>query len=299
MAQTAQPEVKTRGRPGYSIWIVSLPGYPHSRAFEEVALALHEAFAELGFDAPIVTEAADITGVAIVLAAGVLPALNAALPENLIIYNFEQVQAGSPWMNQAYIDILKRYPVWDYSQRNIEALAAMGIKGVSLCGVGYTPGLTRIPHSLMQDIDVCFIGAVNDRRAAVLDDMSRHGLKLFVGQSLYGQERDAIFARSKIVLNLHHYEAQVFEIVRVSYLLANRICVVSETGFDLAMEEPFLGGVGFTNFAQLTMGCRYLMQHPEERRRMAGAGFAAFSAMSQTPMLKGALARLPNWARAS
>ena len=50
-------------------------------------------------------------------------------------------------------------------------------------------------------------------------------------------------ARSKIVLNLHQYDAQVFEIVRVSYLLANRRAVVSERGAnptedrDLSMNQ--------------------------------------------------------------
>ena len=48
--------------------------------------------------------------------------------------------------------------------------------------------------------------------------------------NLYGADRDALLARSKIVINMHQHDAQVFEIVRVSYLLANRRTVVSERG---------------------------------------------------------------------
>ncbi len=38
----------------YTIWIVTPPGYIHSRCFEEVALSLQEAFEALGYDVPMV-----------------------------------------------------------------------------------------------------------------------------------------------------------------------------------------------------------------------------------------------------
>jgi hypothetical protein len=283
------------GKPGYSIWIVSPPGYLHSRCFEELALAMSEAFAELGYAAPVVTDPAAVEGVAVVLGANLLRQIPAPWPERLILYNLEQVQAGSPWFDQGYVELLRRYPVWDYSARNIAALAAMGVSA-GLCGVGYSPGLARVPHSLAQDIDVAFIGSIGDRRAAVLQALQRSGVKVFAATGLYGAERDAVFGRAKIVLNLHHYEAQVFEIVRVSYLLANRLCVVSEAGLDQDLEAPFRKGVAFVYYRDLVAVCRHLLQRPDERRRLANAGFEAFKARPQTPMLKAALALLPQFA---
>src|ERR1051325_5883258 len=59
----------------FSIWIVTTPGYPHSRCFEEVALSLQAAFADLGFDAPVVTDPALVRGRAVVLGANLLPVI--------------------------------------------------------------------------------------------------------------------------------------------------------------------------------------------------------------------------------
>ena len=45
-----------------------------------------------------------------------------------------------------------------------------------------------------------------------------------------GAERDALIARARLVLNLHFYPTAIFELVRVSYLLANGKAVVAECG---------------------------------------------------------------------
>ena len=41
----------------YCIWIVSPPGYSHSRCFEEVALSFQAAFLELGYRVPVHAQA--------------------------------------------------------------------------------------------------------------------------------------------------------------------------------------------------------------------------------------------------
>ncbi|MDB5453725.1 MAG: type 12 methyltransferase [Caulobacteraceae bacterium] len=279
-------------RAGFSIWIVTPPGYVHSRCFEEVALALSEAFAVLGFAAPVVTDPARVEGTPVVLGANLIGRIAGPTPPRMILYNLEQVHAGSAWFEPAYVELLRRFPVWDYSVRNIRALAERGV-AASLCSVGYSPGLTRIPHALMQDIDVAFFGSENPRRIAVLQALQRGGLKVHAAVGVYGAERDALLARSKIVLNLHFHEAQVFEIVRVSYLLANKLCVVSEIGFDRDLEAPFAKGVAFAAYGELVAACRFLLQRPDARRRIAQAGFEAFKAMDQAPRLKAALDALP------
>jgi hypothetical protein len=284
--------VSTPAKPdAYCIWIVSPPGYLHSRCFEELALSLSEAFAELGFAAPIVTDPGQARGVAIVLGANLLKSWPGPLPERMVLYNLEQVHLGSTWFDQSYLDILSRHPVWDYSALNVTALARLGIEA-TLCGVGYSPGLTRIPHAFAQDIDVAFVGSLNPRRSQALQAMRNARLNVHAAVGVYGAERDALFARAKMVLNLHYHEAQVFEIVRVSYLLANRLCVVSEVGLDRALEDPFARGVAFAPYGELVAACRFLVQRQDARRRIANAGYEAFRAMPQAPLLKAALDRL-------
>jgi hypothetical protein len=272
----------------FSIWIVSPPGYAHSRCFEELALSLREAFAALGLNAPVVTNPAQIEGSAVVLGANLLPALEAALPSRLILYNLEQIENDSPWLNPAYVELLKRYPVWDYSARNIERLKTFGVKHALLCGIGYMPALTRIPAAT-EDIDVLFVGSLNARRRLVLEQIAQQGKNVQAHYTIYGEERDAVIARSKIVLNLHFYAAQVFEIVRVSYLMANRKCVVSEIGQDEALEAPLREGIAFAPYDRLAETCVRLLSEPQERARLAQRGFTSFSALSQVPMLKRAL----------
>jgi len=275
----------------FCIWIVSPPGYLHSRCFEEMALGLRAAFAELGYDAPIVTRPEEISDYAVVLGTHLLTTVTGTLPPHLILYNLEQIQKGSTWISQEYLNLLKRYPVWDYSALNIQKLKECGIKDVTLCGIGYMPALTCIPPA-PEDIDVLFIGSQNPRRMAILQQIAAHGKTVLPAFNAYGKERDALIARAKIVLNLHYYEAQIFEIVRVSYLLANHKCVVSETGFDSDLEAPLREGIAFVPYEDLTNTCLHLLQHAPERRTLAEKGFACFSSLSQTTFLKRALAGL-------
>jgi len=276
----------------FSIWIVSPPGYIHSRCFEELAIGLQAAFTALGYNVPIVVDPSQVHDTAIVLGANLLHGVPAPLPGKLILYNLEQIQKDSQWLTQDYISLLKRYPVWDYSALNIEKLAGhFGITKVALCGIGYMPELTRIAPAI-QDIDVLFIGSINDRRRNVLEQLARHGKSVTAMYNSYGAERDAIIARAKIMLNLHFYDAQILEIVRLSYLLANRKCIVSETGFDATLEAPLKEGIAFASYGNLPDMCLRLLENTEERTDLAEKGFACFKALPQTSMLQRALATL-------
>lgn len=274
----------------FCIWIVTPEGYQHSRCFEEVALSLRDAFAVLGYDAPIVTDATEVRGTAITLGGHFLARI--PHPEDLIVYNLEQLAGNAAWVVPDYLDTLKRFRVWDYSARNVAALAESGVRA-ALCGIGYMPSLTRIAPAPSKDIDVLFIGSMNPRRAEVLEHLMAQGAAVQVAFNLYGDNRDALIARAKIVLNVHFYPAKLFEIVRVSYLLANRVCVVSETGQDNELEAPFLGGVAFAGYGGLAPACLKLLGDPAARERIAERGFEQMRALSQVEMLRRALDQTP------
>jgi hypothetical protein len=73
------------------------------------------------------------------------------------------------------------------------------------------------------------------------------------------------------------YEAKVFEIVRVSYLLANRCFVVSERGCDLPGERPFEEGVAFVEYRELVNECLRYLADERARDRTARRGFELFT----------------------
>ena len=270
----------------YCIWIVSPPGYTHSRCFEEVALGLSEAFGALGYDAPIVTQPEHVSGTPIILGCNLLGP--APPPPGAILFNLEQISLDSAWLGNGYVDLLRRNRVWDYSTQNIIALAELGITA-TLCEIGYSPGLTRIGPAAVQDIDVLFVGSMNERRHAVLQGLADQGVKVFTAFNLYGPERDAMCARAKIVVNIHYYEAKVLEIVRVSYLLANRIPVVSESGQDQVLEASLAEGIAFAPYHELMPTCLRLLADAEGRARLGQRGFEIFSTRNQSAMLRAAL----------
>ena len=272
----------------YSIWIVSPPNYIHSQAFDEVALGLNAAFRALGLEAEIVRDSSRLGDVSIVLGCNLLSAVPVPAGKRLILFNLEQITPNSPWLTDAYLALLRRFPVWDYSEGNIAELARMGIRAEH-CGIGYVPELTRIAPS-PEAIDVLFVGSVNDRRIAVLKQLATQGVNVEARFNVYGADRDAFVARSKIILNVHFYESRVFEIVRVSYLLANCKCVVSESGADTTFEKRFEPGIAFAPYDKLAETCVRLLQNPAARQEMANAGFERIKALPQTEYLRRALA---------
>jgi len=111
----------------------------------------------------------------------------------------------------------------EYSPKNIEKFLQVGIDKTKLLKIGYQKELARLDLSKPKDIDVLFYGSMNERRKAILDELELKGLKVKTLFGIYGQERDHWIERSKVVLNHHYYESQIFEIVRVFYLLTNSV----------------------------------------------------------------------------
>jgi len=272
----------------FAVTIVSPRGYPHAEGFREVAEALHHGLLALGHDSVLGTDLALHGRQHLVLGANLLAAAGQQPPPGAILYNLEQVQEGSPWFGPDLLSLYRRFPVWDYSSQNAEALVRLGLPRPRLVPVGFVPELCRIAPA-EEDIDVLFYGSVNERRQAVLEELSRRGARVHVAFGVYGAERDRLVARSRLVLNVHYYQAKVFEMVRVSYLLANRRAVVSETGCDPVEEEGLAAALAFAPYPRLVDTCLALLADPERRRRMGEAGLAAMQARPQAEYLRAAL----------
>lgn len=274
----------------YCICVITPTGEDDSRVFAEIALGLQQGFREMGDDCPIVHHPSNITGRAVVLGANLIPYSNLRIPFDSIVFNLEQVCDTSRWMNYAYLDILRNHEVWDYSERNIAALAGKGVKAKH-CGIGYASCLSRITPA-EQDIDVLFYGSMIHRRTYILKQIEATGLKVRCAYGVYGKERDALIARSRIVLNLHAFASRVFEVVRVSYLLANARFVLSEhtpPEVDSARRELDAAMV-FGEQWQLPQLCQLYARNDEAREMIAGYGFHLFRSMRQSDYLRAVLA---------
>jgi hypothetical protein len=256
----------------FAVTIVSPPNYPHTEATREVAESIYHGLVALGHDA-ILTARTDCSGRRhIVLCPHLLPHVQTPLAAGSILYNLEQIGPGGAGMQPRLLDLFRRHPVWDYSRRNIEELSRLGIRDVRHLPIGYVPQLSRIPRD-EEDIDVLFYGSLNDRRQAILSPLRMRGVKVEAAFGVYGSQRDRLIARAKIVLNLHYYESKVFEVARVSYLLANERFVVCERGCDAAEDAEFAQGVVFADYGDLVEACVAYLGRPDERQRIAQAGF--------------------------
>lgn len=264
----------------FAVSVVTPFNYPHSAAFDEVALTLQHGLQALGHDAVISTRLDNLRRRPLVLGANLLQKYPSPVPDDAVFYNLEQISPDSAWFKAGLLDVLRTRPCWDYARTNVAALASAGVNITAVLPLGYAPALTRIAPAA-EDIDVLFYGSLNERRAVVLRELTRRGLQVKHLFGVYGAARDAWIARSRIVLNMHYFEAKVFEAVRVTYLLANRRFVVSERGSDPAEAAEYAAGVVFSDYEALADTCERYLAQAAERQRIAEAGFLL---MQQRPI---------------
>lgn len=279
----------------HCIWVVRPENYPHHRVFDEFAESLQAAFEELGGTAPVVADpSAWSERSPIVVGPQLLSRLGVSdLPEGSILYNLEQADLQSYWFNEQYLSLLSRFPVLDYSARNRSALERMGIAHARLLEIGYSSKLTRIPADREKDIDVLFYGATTPRRVWIIEEAKRRGLRVVSLFNVYGAERDEAIARAKIVLNMHQHRTNIFETVRISYLLSNQICVVSEGDVEDPDVQPFRGGLEIVPYDLLVDRCVELAADDGRRKALARAGFERIRSRPQSHLLAEVMLQRP------
>jgi Methyltransferase domain len=266
-------------------------GYIHAEALTEIAECVYFGLQRLGVKA-FFREPPDQPVRQIVLGAHLLdaPGLE-ALPADAIIYNSEQIDDDSRWLTSEYVDALKKRTVWDYSAENVRRLAALGSGSAQFVPVGYVPELARIPH-VSDEIDVLFYGSVNPRRQHILDQLKARGLNVVVLFGAYGEERDRVIARAKVVLIVHFYEAKIFEIVRAAYLLSNRKAVVGECGPDTSVEPELRDAICAVPYEHLVDACVALVRDPGRREALGAQGQRLFALRREEEILGAALQRV-------
>jgi hypothetical protein len=248
--------------------------------YKDVIDTVQWGLQQLGHETAYGLNAISPTATNIIFGAQVLPLETLAkLPSETIVYNFEQlkgVQAGE--LKPQLVEAARRFRLWDYSEANGEAWRMLGAKQVSIVPVSYAPILERVPRPVSQDIDVLFYGLPGDSRLDAFHELSHCGLTTVFFCGLYGTARDELIGRSKVVLNLNLYDhAKIFEIVRVSYLLANRKAVVADLDDGTHIDPDVRPGIRATTRARLVEDCLELIGNDRARSALEEAGFAAIS----------------------
>lgn len=211
------------------------------------------------------------------------------VPSNAILYNAEQVADSCEPVKL----IAKSDPsriIWDYSSRNVARWHQLGFDNAVLCPIGYIRSMSTIVSTKDQDIDVLFYGALNGRRTKILDEIKKAKIKVVHLSGVYGAVRDRWIARAKVVLNMHYYENGLFEIFRVSHLVANHKCVVSEAGGgDAALEMLNTHLTSAHPYDALVDACRQFVQNKVIRHAQEERGFEAFRCIDFVDSVRQAL----------
>lgn len=264
---------------GFQLVLLKPDGFVHAEAVREIMESFRAGFAELGMDVPIQMNRFDADARPILFCPQHLPPEREhLLPRGTILYNAEQLLPGYHWATPAYLDLLARHPVWDFSARNVgivrQRSPAADIRHVP---IGYADSLARIVPAT-EDIDVLFFGVLNERRMTVLRRLADAGLTVHALTNAYGAERDGFIARAKVVISIHFAEGAAFESARILYLLANRKAVVCEAATPEDIPEGLADAVLATPYDGLADAVLSLLADILLRERLADAGALAVRA---------------------
>lgn len=266
-------------------------GYPHAHAFDEVADTVEYGLSRLGYKVLRMKNAVPTDAPVILFGGHLLDGSTVGqLPASVIFYNLEQADPGARWMTGPYAAAMQHHEVWDFNEVSVWRLAKAGVAPKILWApIGFVPELQRIPAAIEEDIDVLFYGSVNPRRQYILDRLSAAGIHVVHAFGIYGAERDALLARAKLVLNIHYYDSNIFEWVRVFYALANRKAVVSEDSILTAFDQGVEAAVQFTPYSHVVDACLALLTDSERRHALIENGLPHLLARPEERILDSVL----------
>ena len=217
-----------------------------------------------------------------------------AVPSDSIIYNLEQMRRVPMEQFVATFRLLpQRFPIWDFSESNLPVWQALGDADPQHVKIGWAACLERIPRAPEQDIEVLMYGMPGPERIALYQRLCQAGLHAVFVCGLYGEQRDALIARSKIVVNAGFLPAKIHEISRISYLLCNSKAVVSQLDPESFIEPDMREAIHFSSPETIVADCLALVEDDARRRALEARGYAAIRRRDMRDILRAALATLP------
>lgn len=224
----------------FNVTLIQPPGYVHSAALSEVWIYLADVLQRCGHDARRTQNQITSGEHNVVLCAHLLGSERLSeLPPTTIIFNSEKLEQSDGWYlaSGAYGELLQRFPVWDYSARNLARIPHPRKAQIPL----YNSLALQRRYLRNPDGPLLFYGSMTERRARILQGIQNAGVQVGVLKfGCYGDARDQVMFQCAAVLNLHtDDERRVFEPVRCFHPLINGIPVITEQFHDEPMFDVF------------------------------------------------------------
>ncbi len=222
------------------VCVVRPPGYLHSLVLADPARYLQDRLTAAGVPTTFGANRLRHDAVNFVFGAHLGFDPQWAREFDVVLVNLEQLGDGGAAVTPQYLDLLRTCRAVDYDAGNVSAYADDPCD-VPLLTVGYAPYLGAAPPVPWdeREIDVLFVGGMNERRRDVLERIGATGVGLVVFDApVYGAERDEVVRQSRCVVNVSYYASGRFEQVRASVVMSNGTPLVSERRADLADVPP-------------------------------------------------------------
>ena len=261
----------------FNVVVAQPPNFPHFQAYTDLAKMLAISLKKLGYPTRLVVNefVRDATNI-VVGAHNVESEMAGVLPADTIICNTEQIIEGSPFIESLLL-FGRKFQVWDYSELNLknwERLA--GIKNVHPFKLGYLPEMEIPVQTGPRDIDVLFLGLVNRRRRLILDQLLSVGVRVLEVNNAYGNDRAAVIARSKLLLNIHVEHNSPFEMFRAMLAFAHRRGFISEQGGFSPSDQDLIDGMVVSPVENLASQCLEHLRHPDSWGELGDRGYEIF-----------------------
>jgi hypothetical protein len=263
------------------------PDHPRFRctnAYREVMETLLWGFEALGFDCAIRVNVIDKAATNIVFGWELLDGLFGSidnLPPGTILYNLEQYSFCGMQQSDFLKNAANKFQIWDYNCANISRWNEVNPKFAPFYArISYAPCLKKIPPAQAEDIDILFYGSVGAKRFGTASSLANtlNHWSVVTLTNVFGTMRDELIPRARLHVNIspEHTHSNIFEVVRVSYLLANRQAVVCGSVSALDVEDDLKAVLRIVSCDELAGLCDEMLLNPTESKAYAGACSEAF-----------------------
>jgi len=263
--------------------------YIHASVFHEIEAAVFFTLKSLGYDVTnSVNEfSTDRRNIVFGMHHCPVDVVRHDVPKDTIVYSLEQMRDGPECLRwcRKYRDL----EVWDYSMRNVNVLKKAGVENIKHCKIGYVPEISYFERNKLEDrdIDILAYMSPSPRRVRIMEKFANDKKINFVAvQSVYGDERDELIKRSKLVINLHNHDNQIFEMVRVTHLIQNKIPVLCEREPNTDFPNYMEGAVFTSTYDKFIDNAYNLLKKPEKLDAQAERGLDIFKKFPMTNFIQ-------------
>lgn len=261
----------------------------HAQVFHEIEAAVFFSLQKLGYDVTnsVNDFAPDRRNIVFGMHHCPVDVVRHDIPKDTIVYSLEQMKEQPECLR--WCRKYRGLEVWDYSMRNVEVLQKAGVENIKHCKIGYVPEISYFERNKPEerDIDILAYMCPSPRRQHIMKQFESNSNINFVAiQSTYGDARDEYIKRAKLVINLHNYDNQIFEMVRVSHLIQNKVPVLCERNPDTDFPDYMEDTVFTSTYNRFVDTAYKLLKKPKELDAQAEKGLEIFKKSPMETFLK-------------